>query len=67
MTVHMFKPHAAATEEVAAAAGPVEVLELIVEAVSTEHGTFPLYRVRNLDNGREAYAFGDELTTGETT
>lgn len=65
MTIHRFTPPGDAHETVLAVAGQVEVLELIREAVHTGRGVFPLYRVRNLATGREAFAFGDELTTTE--
>lgn len=63
MTIHRFRPRAAAHEAVRAAEGRVEVLALVDEAVATDEGVTPVYRVRNLDNGREAFAYGDELRT----
>lgn len=63
MTVHKFSPDTKADSIVKAAAGEVEVLELIAEQAETERGVMPAYRVRNLRNHREAIAFGDELST----
>jgi len=63
MTVHRFTPRDDAHDAVRAAQGLVEVLTLVDEAVVTNEGVAPVYRVRNLDNGREAFAFGDELNT----
>lgn len=61
MTIHIFTPPETCEEAVLIAAGEVEVIELVEEAVQTQEGAFPLYRVRNLLTNREALAFGDEL------
>lgn len=55
-----FSPHALGDETVRLAAGRVEVLELVDPESG---GLSPIYRVRNVDNGRAAMAFGDELST----
>ena len=63
VTIHRFDPPADSHEAVRAAGGRVEVLRLVTEAIRVHDGVYPLYRVRNVDNGREAFAYGDELTT----
>lgn len=63
-----FSPYAAGDEEANLAAGRVEVLGLVSEGVQVGFNVLskniqPMYRVKNLDNGYEAMAFGDELST----
>ena len=65
-SLRWFSPNATGDEAVRLATGRVEVLELLAdeEDLADEDAPMhPAYRVRNIDNGREAVAFGDELST----
>lgn len=62
METHTFTPSAAADHIVQAAGGEV----VVVETVGESRSWGPILRVRNIDNGREAIAFGSELDPGVT-
>lgn len=58
-TRRWFCPHSLEDDRANRAAGNVEIVKLIDD--TSEPGCWPLYRVRNVDNGAVADAFGDEL------
>lgn len=58
--VRVFSPNALGDPNIRAALGHVKILERVKEK-KRESGVAALYRVKNLANGTECHAFGDEL------